>query len=280
MYTKIISVEKTIELLSSGASPRCVCFDTRFQLGDWQYGKHAFDREHIAGAFYLHLQQHLSGPVTSTSGRHPLPNINAFGLLMRMFGVSSNTQVIAYDDAGGMFAARLWWLLKWLGHDNVAVLDGGWQAWLKHGGPITDAHAAVPAFGEFVPMPRADMVVTALEVMEGVANHSITLCDARAPERYRGDVEPIDSVAGHVPGAINVPYMANLDSNLCFHSPEILRTLHASTADNVVQMCGSGVTACHNILAYAIAGLPLPKLYVGSWSEWIRDPQRGIAVGS
>lgn len=196
---------------------------------------------------------------------------------MRKYGVSSTSQVIVYDDAGGMFAARLWWLLKWLGHASVAVLDGGWPAWVKLAGPVTDMVDALSEPGDFLARPRTDMVLTADEVAAGLANQSITLCDARAPERYRGDVEPIDPVAGHVPGAINVPFMQNLNSDKCFHDPVSLRSLHAGTAaGNVVHMCGSGVTACHNILAYAIAGLPLPKLYAGSWSEWIRDPARGV----
>lgn len=280
MYTKIITAEKLIDLVMTPWPRSYVIFDTRFKLDDPAYGQQSFYREHIPGAFYLDLDRDLSSPITARSGRHPLPDVARFTDTMRYYGVSNETQVFVYDDAGGMFAARLWWLLKWLGHDAVAVLDGGWPAWKKHDGPITEDHDTLPPRGDFTPRPRRELVLTVDEVVEGLASKTITLCDARAPERYRGDIEPMDAVAGHVPGAINVPFIQNLDNDKCFNTPEILRSLHASTAmDNVVHMCGSGVTACHNVLAYAIAGLPLPKLYAGSWSEWIRDPARGVAVG-
>lgn len=279
MLGTIISADDLMSLITGPSSTRPVLFDTRFKLDDSEYGEQSFAKEPIPFAYYLDLDRDLAGPITRFSGRHPLPDVEQFVATMRQHGVSSDTQVIVYDDAGGMFAARLWWLLKWLGHDKVAVLDGGWQAWIKRGGPVTDRRDPLPNAGSFSANPRADMLVTADQVVAGLAEGSLTLCDARAPERFRGEVEPLDKVAGHVPGAVNVPFIRNLDADKCFHSPEILRSHHADSASgHVVHMCGSGVTACHNVLAYAIAGLPLPKLYAGSWSEWIRDPNRGVAT--
>lgn len=276
MFHSILSAEQLKSLLATAAD--VVVFDTRFKLDDAQYGEQAYAREHIPGAFYLHLDRDLSSPITPASGRHPLPDIERFGATMRSYGVSRATQVIVYDDAGGMFAARLWWLLKYLGHDKVAVLDGGWPAWLAAGGQVSHQPSPTPAVGSFAGQPRADLVLSADEVAAGLADESIVLCDARAPERYHGQVEPIDPVAGHVPGAVNVPFMQNLDAEKCFKDPATLSAMHGEFASrHVVHMCGSGVTACHNILAYAVAGLPMPKLYAGSWSEWIRDPQRPVA---
>ncbi len=279
MFQTIISADQLQALLADGMSTRPVIFDTRFKLDDTSYGQQAYAREHIPGAIYLHLDRDLSSPITVSTGRHPLPDVDGLVSTLRSWGVSNTSQVIAYDDAGGMFAARLWWLLKWLGHDQVAVLDGGWPAWNKAGGAVSSA-APVVTRGDFQPQLRPEFVLTADEVASGLASGSILLCDARAPERYRGDVEPIDPVAGHVPGAINTPFLQNLNEDKLFKSAEELRSIHAvaSTA-NVVHMCGSGVTACHNVLAYSIAGLPTPKLYAGSWSEWIRDPQRPVSKG-
>ena len=277
MFNTIISATQLIELLADSSTPTIV-FDTRFKLDDVRYGEQAYAREHIPGSFYLHLDRDLSSPITPTSGRHPLPDVAQFSSTMRRLGVSNDTQVIVYDDACGMFAARLWWLLKWLGHTNVAVLDGGWPAWLEQGGAISAQSSPLPAVGTFSANINTELVLTADDVATGLADNSIVLCDARAPERYRGDVEPIDPVAGHVPGAINVPFMQNLSEDKRFKDVETLRWLHAATAasGSVVHMCGSGVTACHNLLAYAVAGLQMPKLYAGSWSEWIRDPARPV----
>ena len=277
MFNTIISATQLIELLADSSKPTRV-FDTRFKLDDVRYGEQAYAREHIPGAFYLHLDRDLSSPITPITGRHPLPELEQFSETMRRLGVSRETQVIVYDDAGGMFAARLWWLLKWLGHANVAVLDGGWPTWVGQGGMVSHESSPLPQPGTFTPNVNADMVLTADDVATGLVDNSIVLCDARAPERYRGEVEPIDPVAGHVPGAINVPFMQNLNDDKRFKDADALRSLHATTAasGNVVHMCGSGVTACHNVLAYAVAGFPLPKLYAGSWSEWIRNTRRPV----
>lgn len=277
-FTTIVSSTELTKLLQT---PGTVVFDTRFSLSDTGYGERVYPEGHIPGAFYLHLDRDLSGPVTPTSGRHPLPAVEKFVERMRRYGVSADSQVIVYDDAAGMFAARCWWLLKWMGHERVAVLDGGLPAWIRHGGSLEVGVPPLPARGDFIHRIRDSMLVEVDELQQRLAERTIVLCDARAPERYRGDVEPIDKAAGHVPGAMNIPFAQNLDEQGCFREPAALAAIHAHPADvgTVVHMCGSGVTACHNVLATAISGQPVPALYAGSWSEWITDPNRPIARG-
>jgi thiosulfate/3-mercaptopyruvate sulfurtransferase len=277
-YTTIISAAQLIDCLGKAG---VVVFDTRFSLADTGYGERVYSEGHIPGAFYLHLDRDLSGPITPSSGRHPLPPIENFVEVMRGHGVSTDSQVIAYDDASGMFAARCWWLLKWMGHERVAVLDGGMQAWLRQGGARETAIPPLPRRGDFIQRMREAMLVEVDELQRGLSERTMLLCDARAPERYRGDVEPIDKVGGHVPGAINLPFAQNLDAQGCFRDPAALAALHShpASAGTVVHMCGSGVTACHNVLATAVSGQPLPALYAGSWSEWITDPNRPVARG-
>lgn len=277
-FTTIIRAAELTEILQK---PETVVFDTRFSLADTGYGERVYAEGHVPGAFYLHLDRDLSGSITKTSGRHPLPAMEKFVEVMRTYGVSTDSQVVAYDDASGMFAARCWWLLKWLGHDRVAVLDGGLPAWIRQVGALETSVPPLPPRGDFIHRVRDWMLVEVDELQQGLAERTMLLCDARAPERYRGDVEPIDKVAGHVPGAINVPYAQNLDSQGCFREPEALAAIHAhpANAGTIVHMCGSGVTACHNVLATAVSGQPLPALYAGSWSEWITDPGRPVARG-
>ncbi len=266
-------------------SPSVVMLDCRFDLAAPNAGKQAYLRRHIATARYVDLNRDLSGPVSPATGRHPLPQPERLAVLLGGLGVSSDTQVIAYDEINGSFAARAWWLLRWLGHHRAAVLDGGLQAWLKAGGPVESGEPEMPPrAAAFAPRPDAAAVVTAAELTEVLEDRRRLVVDARAPERFAGTVEPIDPVAGHVPGAINHPFTANLREDGRFLPERELarrwRERLAGTAPaDVIAMCGSGVTACHDLLALELAGLPGAKLYAGSWSEWIRDPKRPIARG-
>lgn len=299
-FTALVDAATLVQLLRNSRPSNMVVFDTRFSLSDPEYGMRVYSEGHIPSAFYLHLDRDLSSPITSSSGRHPLPFVDSFVEVMRRHGVSADTQVIVYDDAAGMFAARCWWLLKWLGHENVAVLDGGLAAWLRHAGNEDVSATELPARGNFQPRARPELLIDTQGVEQGLAKGTMILCDARAPERFRGDVEPLDKAAGHVPGALNQPFAHNLDAEGCFKGADELREMHTRTIRNhtarnhtphsstavsavspgtIVHMCGSGVTACHNVLATVVAGLPMPKLYAGSWSEWITDRTRQVAKG-
>jgi len=263
--------------------PGVVLVDCRFSLADTKAGRRAYDEAHIPGAVYADLETDLSGPVTAHSGRHPLPNQDDLAGRFSAWGIDETTQVVAYDDAGGAMAARLWWLARWLGHRYTALLDGGLGAWLEAGGAL---EASTPAAGARLFQPRVDdgLWVSAAEVEAGLEQDRVTLVDARAAERFSGEMEPIDPVAGHVPGAINRPFTENLDAAGRFRPAAVLRDEFASMLAErspwqVVHMCGSGVTACHNLLAMEVAGLPGARLYAGSWSEWVRDPARAMARG-
>ena len=248
-------------------------------------GSLAYAAGHIPTALYAHLDHDLSSPITASSGRHPLPSTAAFEATLRRWGVTADTQVIAYDADTGVYAARLWWLLRWVGHRRVAVLDGGLRAWREQLLPVTAEPSAPRAPGDFRAVPDDSAWLSTTAVSERTAAPDWCLLDARAPERFSGAVEPIDRIAGHVPGARNLPFASNLDSNGRFLSPAQLHAqLSARQADikddHTVVMCGSGVTACHVLLALELAGKPGARLYAGSWSEWIRDPQRPVATGS
>ena len=260
--------------------------DCRFDLADTQRGERDYAAAHIPGARYAHLDRDLSGPITPDSGRHPLPPPERLCAWLGAHAIEPAEQIVAYDDSGGTMAVRLWWLLRWLGYRNAAVLDGGWQAWTDAALPTTGAvpPKPVPTRPDCRPDPAlvvdTDALATVLQQDSGMP----VLMDARTGERFRGEAEPIDPVAGHIPGAINVPLADNLDSHGRFKAPEVLRqryltVLGSAPPETVIAMCGSGVTACHNLLAMVIAGLPLGRLYAGSWSEWIRDPARPIASG-
>jgi thiosulfate/3-mercaptopyruvate sulfurtransferase len=265
------------------ADPDWRVVDCRFDLANPAAGEAAFAAGHVAGAVYAHLDRDLSAPRTERSGRHPLPEPDAAAATFGRLGIDSRTQVVAYDDSAGMYAARLWWMLRWLGHERVAVLDGGLAAWRAAGFPLVVEATAV-ARREFVPRPRERALVNADELdglLEGIA---CLLLDARAPERYEGRTEPLDPKAGHVPGARNHPYVRNLGPDGRFLPAAELRErllarLHGRAPSEVVSMCGSGVTACHTLLALEVAGLPGGRLYPGSWSEWCRDPSRPVATG-
>lgn len=270
------------ELAARLAEPSLRVVDCRASLQSPTAGREAYAKSHLPRATFADLLEDLSGPIVpGVTGRHPLPDVDVLVAKLRRFGISGTHQVVVYDDAGGAFAARLWWLLRWLGHDTVAVLDGGFPAWVGEGWPVTDDVASVPP-GDFAGAPRPELLVTVRELSVPESS-SRPLFDARAPERYRGDVEPIDPVAGHIPGAVNLPFAGNLRDGR-FLPPAELRAriaaaLHGALPESAIVYCGSGVTACHDVLAFARAGLPLPRLYAGSWSEWITDPARPIERG-
>lgn len=261
-------------------------FDCRFDLADTGRGERDYRAAHLPGAYYAHLDRDLSDPITATSGRHPLPDVERLGAWLGRHGVTPETQVIVYDDSGGTMAVRLWWLLRWLGHTRVAVLDGGWPAWTTTGRPTDDREPPAVVETPFTADPDWHQVVSSAEIEAQLdaGEGPLVLMDARTAIRFRGEAEPIDPVAGHIPGAINLPLQQNLDADGRFLPPAALRRLYQAAlaghpADSAVAMCGSGVTACHNLLAMAVAGLPVGRLYAGSWSEWIRDPGRPVAVG-
>ncbi|WP_367280316.1 sulfurtransferase [Sulfuricaulis sp.] len=263
--------------------PRWVVVDCRFALTDPEAGRRAYAVGHIPGARYAHLNEDLSSPVTRNSGRHPLPFPNTLAEKLSRWGIDKNSQVVVYDDSFGAMAARLWWLLRWLGHETVAVLDAGYPKWVREKRPVTTELPEIKAT-QFHPTINNGLWVDADHVLEMTRDMKGLLIDARAEERFRGEVEPLDKVAGHIPGANNMPYEDNLDISSEFMSDEALREhylalLDKTPPDKVVHMCGSGVTACHSILAMEHAGLSGAKLYPGSWSEWIADPKRPVAKG-
>ncbi|UCE77006.1 MAG: sulfurtransferase [Gammaproteobacteria bacterium] len=269
------------DLLRPGPSPDWVVIDCRFELADPAWGESAYRLGHIPGAFFAHLDKHLCGAVTRGSGRHPLPDWRRFAERLGQWGIRPATQVVVYDQHNGAYAARLWWMLRALGHENAAVLDGGWSAWLRAGG-AEDAPVPPLRSGRYEARCGSGWV-TAARLEQELASGDCVLVDARSAERYRGEQEPIDPVAGHVPGALNRPYTENLKRNETFRSATVLRAqwtalLGGRAPGSVVHMCGSGVTACHNLLAMEIAGLSGSRLYAGSWSEWIADSARPVAV--
>ena len=278
-YTTLIS---TSDLAQHLEDPDCVIVDCRHNLADLAAGENAYRKAHLPGAHFLHLDRDLSGVKTGRNGRHPLPEVNTLAAALGRIGVDASKQVVAYDQNHGMWASRLWWLLHWLGHERAAVLDGGVDKWVAEGRPLT-AELPPERFTTFVPSP-APVNVSAEEILRHIGDGGMTILDARARERYRGDMEPIDPVAGHIPGAINRPYTVNLTAQGTFKPAEALRhefeaQLGARAPSSVVHHCGSGVTACHNLLAMAVAGLLGSRLYPGSWSEWCADPSRPIARG-
>ena len=277
----LIEAEALASLLGDA---RLRVFDCRFDLARPAYGRAAYGEEHLPGAVFADLNTDLSAPATATSGRHPLPAPEVFAARLRAWGVNADSRVVAYDDNSGAYAARLWWMLRWLGHDDVAVLDGGMRRWLQLGLPLTEDVPA-PTPGNFIAQPRPGMVVSAPAVLTAASDPSARVLDARAPERYRGEVEPIDKVAGHIPGARNHPFGMSLDSQGRFLPPQALRDAFAASLDGVapestIVYCGSGVTACHMLLSLEHAGLTGARLYPGSWSEWSGDPSRPVATGA
>ncbi len=260
-----------------------VVFDCRHDLAQPDAGRTAYEAGHLPGAYFLHVDDDLSGPRTGKNGRHPLPERALLATSLRAAGVNANSQVVAYDASGGMYAARLWWLMRWLGHENVAVLDGGLPAWIDAGLPRSQQTPLTRA-GDFV-VTDSRMTVADVEVVrDNLPSASRLLVDARAPERYRGDVEPLDPVGGHIPGAANRFFQLNLQADGRFKPAQVLRDefallLGQRAAQDLIHHCGSGVSACHNLLAMEQAGLHGAALYPGSWSEWCADPARPVAKG-
>jgi thiosulfate/3-mercaptopyruvate sulfurtransferase len=266
--------------------PDLVIVDCRFDLTRPQWGESAYADSHLPGARYAHLDRDLSGPVGPATGRHPLPSPEAFAARAGAWGIGDGIEVVAYDQGNGMYAARLWWLLRWLGHADVAVLDGGFAAWRAAGLALETPDSARPvarAPRNFIPRPDRSRWLDVTEAMQA-RDRGVGFVDARAADRFAGENESIDPVAGHVPGAVNHPFARNLEESGKFLAPATLRarwtaTLAGRSPAELVAMCGSGVSACHNLLALEHAGLPGARLYAGSWSEWIRDPARPVARG-
>lgn len=261
--------------------PSVVVVDCRFDLADPQAGARAYASSHIPTARYLDLERDLSGPMGRTGGRHPLPDLEAFSRTLGGLGIDDQVTVVAYDAQRGCMAARLWWMLRYLGHDQVVLLDGGWKAWLEYGYRTTaEPPQVVPR--RFIPRPRREMLVEMEKVRELVRRGGVCLVDSRAPERYRGEVEPLDPVAGHIPGATNLPWTDTVDEDGRLRPVEALRELFSilgQTSGDPIVYCGSGVTACMNLLAMDEAGIGVPALYVGGWSEWCSHADNPIARG-
>jgi len=273
----------TDELAAHLHDPTWALVDCRFDLDDVKAGERAYREAHVPGAIYVHLDRHLSGPRTGVNGRHPLPLPEQMSATFGELGLEGGLQIAVYDQGAGMYAARLWWMLRYLGHDAVAVVDGGFAKWVAEGRPVR-AGWVVRTPCRFDGDPRLGMLVLAGELERRLADSPSRLIDARSPERYRGEVEPLDPVAGHIPGAVNHHYQQNLGQDGTFlPAAELKRRLApllgGEPASHAVCYCGSGVTACHTLLAMAHAGLGLGRLYAGSWSEWCADPARPVARG-
>jgi thiosulfate/3-mercaptopyruvate sulfurtransferase len=278
-YTTLVG---TAELAAHLGDAAWVVFDCRHDLTQPDSGAQAHAAGHIPGAHFLHLDRDLSAPRTGRNGRHPLPDAQTVARTLSAAGVDASKQVVAYDAGIGMYAARLWWMLRWLGHDNAAVLDGGYAKWKLEGRPVSTVEPQ-PAPARFTGAPRA-LAVDVEDVLGSLGRPGRVLIDARSPDRYRGENETLDPVGGRIPGSLNRFYRDNLDASGCFKPPAELRAafaalLGATPPGAVVHACGSGVTACHNLLAMEIAGLAGSRLYPGSWSEWCSDPTRPMARG-
>jgi len=280
MYATLISAA---DLAARTGDPNWRILDCRYSLQSPEAGAAQYAAGHLPGAAYVDLEHDLSGPRSASSGRHPLPDAATLVQRLGALGIDERVQVVAYDASAGLFAARAWWLLRALGHRAVAVLDGGLAAWTDGGGMLTTqselrAPRRFPWDGRPLPGVSADEVAT------GLATRTLALIDVRAAERFEGRVEPLDPVAGHVPGATNLPQSLSLQTDGRFRSAAELNALFAArtgatSPQDIVCMCGSGVTACHTLLAMEVAGRTGGRLYAGSWSEWCRDPSRPIAIG-
>ncbi len=279
-YDTLVSAEILQQHLDD---PNWVILDGRFNLADTDAGYQAYQQGHIQGAQYVHLDQQLSSPITASSGRHPLPDPQALADWFGSVGIGADTQVVIYDDMGGAMAARCWWLLQTFGHQSAAVLDGGLPQWQSQGFSVTsELTEAIP--GVFDCQWQSSAIIEVQVVQANLDKPTFQLVDSRAAERYRGEQEPIDPIAGHIPHALNRDLNLNLDEDGCFKPPQQLQRewqalLAGLDGKSIVHMCGSGVTACHNQLAMEYAGLIGSRVYAGSWSEWITDTKRPVATG-
>ncbi len=279
-HTTLVSTEETAAHLDDSQWIICDC---RHDLANHSAGYRAYRAGHIPGARFLHLDVDLSGPKTGLNGRHPLPHPATFCLRLGALGISTNTQVVAYDESGGVYASRLWWMLRWVGHTKVAMLDGGWQAWTGASLPQTVEQPAVEPT-TFQGRVQSQFAADSAQVIASLQDRKTLVLDARSSDRYRGENETLDPVAGHIPGAINRFFRLNLDDDGRFKPADALKTefsvlLKSHAPETIVHQCGSGVTACHNLLAMEIAGLGGSRLYPGSWSEWVSDRKRPVAKG-
>ncbi len=281
MLPALISAEE-LNQLRQRADTQLIIVDCRFQLQDTAAGERDWQQSHIPGARYAHLDRDLSAPIIKgKTGRHPLPSPAHFAAVCARLGIHEHSHVIAYDDGNCAYAARLWWMLRWVGHARVQVLDGGWRAWRQQDLPV-DASQLPDADGVFVAVPDPDQLVDADAVQAALARGELVI-DARSADRFAGQNETLDPVAGHIPGARNFPFVDNLDAGSRYLPSDalrarILRLLPEAAHKPCISYCGSGVTACQNILAFVHAGFPAPRLYAGSWSEWITDPARPIST--
>jgi thiosulfate/3-mercaptopyruvate sulfurtransferase len=284
-YTSIISIENLSRFLDN---PAWAILDCRFSLADPEAGRLAYDVAHIPGAVYVHLDKDLCDPVISgKTGRHPLPPVEKLVESFSRWGIDRHVQAVVYDDypgGNGAIAARCWWSLRYLGHKAVAVLDGGWQRWQSAALPVRGGVEERPR-RRFEPVMQPGMLAEVEDVQVTRLDPAARLFDSRSSDRYRGENETIDPVAGHIPGAIPAPYIENLDPDGCFLPAAELKgrfekLLGGVAPERAIFYCGSGVTAAHNLFAMAHAGLEVPQLYVGSWSEWITDPNRPVAIGA
>lgn len=279
-FTGLISVQ---QLQARLATAGLAIVDCRFDLFNPAQGAVDFASGHLPGAVYAHLDNDLAAPITSTSGRHPLPTVTAMEATLRRLGIRADSQVVVYDAGPGALASRLWWMLRWLGHERVAVLDGGIAAW-RAAGMATEKTVVIPPAGDFCARERPRWVLDTDELSRRLASNTAPLLvDAREAPRFRGEAEPIDSRAGHIPGAVNFPFAGNIGDDGRWRAAADLQQAWQAlpgpvTGDEWAVMCGSGVTACHLALSAHLTGLPPPRLYAGSWSEWIRDSRRPIAT--
>jgi thiosulfate/3-mercaptopyruvate sulfurtransferase len=279
-YSTLISTEALATHLND---PSWLIADCRYNLKDEEWGRSQYAASHIPGAIFVKLAHDLADERTGTNGRHPLPAPEVLAATFGRFGIGPDTQVVAYDQDAGPYASRLWWMLRYMGHDKVAVLDGGLAKWIREGRPaLPGEERRVPA--TFVPHPRTEMRVTVEDALSRLGDPDVLFVDARSPERFAGQPDPLDNVPGHIPGARNRFYKDNLAPDGTMRDADALRAdftrvLGDRSADRVVMYCGSGVTACHNLLAMEHAGMHGMKLFAGSWSEWEADPSRPVDKG-